>query len=138
MPTGNTNKLLEAIFGRGAESNIMKIKVRDGTPVSHSNSLCHTCSNAMYFRGAAVSEKKILCSELKNGYGTEEVPYEIIVECTSYQDKSKQSLYEMKKIAYILKTDPRGKPIGFMPNKDFRAEQKKEGDDVDVLPGHYD
>ena len=89
-------------------------------------------------KGAAESERKVLCSELKNGYGQEEVPYDIIVECSAYQDKTKLPLYEMKKIAYILKTDVKGKPIGFVPNKEFRAEEKASGDDEpQITPGHY-
>jgi hypothetical protein len=148
MPVPAENKLLEAIFGRGnagreaepeEESLKLHIKVRGGTPVDHHRSLCQTCSNSMVVKGAAVSERKILCSELMNGYGQAEVPYDVIVECSGYNDKTKLPLYEMKKIAFILKTDPRGKPIGFVPNREFRAEEKAAGEDSpDVVPGHYD
>lgn len=114
----------------------MKIKIREGTP-NHGKSLCRSCSNAMIMRGGAVSEKTVLCTELKGGYGRQEVPYEIIVECSAFQEKAIQSLYEMQKIAYILKTDVKGKPIGFIPNRQFRVEEKKDGEDhPDITPGY--
>lgn len=150
MPTWAESRLMEAIFGRGNASRQtlpvepeeeklkLHIKVRGGTPTDHQRSLCQSCSESLIIKGSAVSERKVMCSLLKNGYGQEEVPYDIIVECSGYNDKTKLPLYEMKKIAFILKTDPRGKPIGFVPNREFRAEEKAAGDDSpEITPGNY-
>jgi hypothetical protein len=148
MTTHAENRLLEAIFGRGQadttrppsipeeEKLKLRIKVHGGTPQDHQRSLCSTCAYSLILQGAAVSERKVLCSELKNGYGQEEVPFEIVTECSAYSDKTKPSLHEMQKIAFILKTDPRGKPIGFVPNRQFRVEEKAGDEPIDIIPGH--
>lgn len=106
--------------------------VRGGTPM-HDRSLCSSCTYAHHVKGAAVSEEFVICEAIYNK--PERVPFQPVVECTSYLETNKPSLWEMQKIAYILESDHRGRPIGFKPNKDFRAEHGMDKND-DLTDGY--
>lgn len=105
--------------------------VRDGTPL-HGKSLCDTCSEAHIVKGAAESERQVVCEAVY--YRPQIVPFRIVVECSSYFERNRLSLHQMNKTAYILQTDKRGRPVGFKPNDEFRKDTGMTQDD-DVTPG---
>lgn len=88
----------------------MAIKVKNGTPI-FGPSLCETCTRAHIARGYKVSEKVVICR------GTD--PSRAITfpvrDCTDYIDRTRQNLWEMEKIAWVL--SPRGgkRLAGFTP-----------------------
>lgn len=101
--------------------------VRGGTP-SNERSLCETCEYAHIVTGEATSEKVTYCNAMDKPIP---VPYKKVVECSRYNDKHSPSIYQMEKIAYVMLTDPKGKPIGFRSNSEFRkAAGLKEHDDL--------
>ncbi len=55
-----------------------------------------------------------------------------VVECTNYDDKSIIPLYEMKAIAWVLRTDKSGKKIGFVDPSQRRGD-KQLADEIDEL-----
>jgi hypothetical protein len=105
--------------------------VRGGTPL-HGKSLCDSCRNAHIVKGTAESERLVVCEA--QYYRPERVPFQTVVECTSFRRVNMLSLNQMEKMAYIIETDPRGKPIGFKPNNQFRKDQGLDRDD-DLTPG---
>lgn len=108
--------------------------VSGGTPL-HGKSLCDTCSNAHIVKGAADSQRSVVCEAVY--YRPQVVPFATVVECSHYNDITKSSLYDMKKMAYVLVTDKLGKPMGFKQNNDFRRDEGYEKDD-DIAPGQKD
>lgn len=91
--------------------------VRGGTPL-HGKSLCETCEYAHIIKGEATSEKVTRCNAVHDHPIL--VPFKLVTECTMHVNKLTPSIYSMERIAYILETDPKGKPIGFLSNTTFR------------------
>ena len=100
--------------------------VRGGTPM-HNKSMCDSCANAHIVKGAAESEKLTICDAVY--YKPNPVPFQFVVECNSYRQRNRVTIGEMEKIAYILESDPRGRPIGFKPAAQFRKDSGLERDD---------
>jgi len=105
--------------------------VEGGTP-THGKHLCKSCDRAHIMRGEAASEQIIYCEAMY--YRPIRVPFSVVTECSSYEETGRPSLYDMKKMAYLIKTDPRGKPVGFMTNNDFRKESGLDRDDDIITP----
>jgi len=82
-------------------------KVRDGTPISR-ESLCLGCRNARIVKGLNF-ERIVHCI----AFGQQSIQISFpVVECSAYDDKSLPPLYEMKEIAWVVKSRNRG-PMGF-------------------------
>ena len=105
--------------------------VRDGTPL-HNKSLCDSCRNSHIIKGSAESERIVMCEALY--YRPQRVPFKTVVECSSFRQRNILSLNQMENMAYVIETDPRGKPIGFKTNNQFRKDQGLDRDD-DLTPG---
>lgn len=101
----------------------MRSHVKNGTPL-HGTSLCGTCIHAHIARGFRESEELVLCAAHEP---VRRVPFRVR-ECSGYLDKTRQSLYEMKQIAWLL--DRHGpKRAGFMP----RAAEKTADSEVELI-----
>lgn len=102
----------------------MGINVKNGTPLN-APSLCETCSLALIARGYSESECVVVCQAT-----TPEVRMKFQVrECTRYTDKSKQTLYEMQKMALILDSADLKREAGFMPPNDTASG----GDKIELI-----
>jgi hypothetical protein len=80
---------------------VMSLNVKGGTPV-YGPSLCETCERALTVKGYRENEKIVVCQAM---WPEREVEFPV-QECSSYTSKGRESLYEMKKIAWMLQ--PRG------------------------------
>lgn len=79
----------------------MSVYIKNGTPL-HGPSLCDTCVHAHVVRGYRETEHLAVCT-----YVTPMVRVTFPVrECSSHVDKTREPLYEMKKVAWELQ--PRG------------------------------
>ena len=77
-------------------------------------------------RGAAESDEHIYC-----GYIQREVEMRV-VECNVYSDRAQPSLWDMRKIAWVLDTDSRRTRIGFL-----RAQEwEKQHEDEELIPSY--
>lgn len=103
----------------------MSVYVKDGTPL-HGASLCDTCVNAHIERGYRESETLVFCQAT---YPEHRVRFRVR-DCSSFTEKQKQTLYEMKKIAWILNERPDRK-VGFVP----AAEMEEQIDEVELILG---
>lgn len=102
----------------------MATNVKDGTPM-HGPSLCDTCSNAHIVRGYRASEKLVSCGAHEPGH-----PVQFSVrECTDYRDRTRQSLWEMEKIAWVLAPQGSKRKAGFAPP----AEPGKGDDEIELV-----
>lgn len=94
------------------------IKVRNGTIRTDVKDLCSSCSWAIRrtdFNGQLI----VKCTHF------EIFLKQPTVECTSYDDKSKTSLDELYKTAWILHGNSKGK-IGFSPMKELPEEEQRK------------
>jgi len=96
----------------------MGIHVKDGTAL-FGPSLCESCCNAHIARGYGLNEVVTVCTATSPDH---RIRFRVR-ECTSYTDKQRQSLYEMKQIAWVLA--PRGpkRRAGFVPVSELLNEE---------------
>ncbi|HXW55200.1 MAG TPA: hypothetical protein VEJ67_05585 [Candidatus Cybelea sp.] len=88
----------------------MEIRVKNGTPI-HGPSLCDTCSRAHIERGYSASEKVVICRAVDPAH---EIKFPVR-DCTDYIDRTRQTLWQMEQMAWVL--TPRGpkRKAGFSP-----------------------
>jgi len=98
----------------------MKWRGIDGGTPLHGKSLCEVCRNSHIIVGDAASEKVTFC--LAHFDKPVVVPFKRVVECSDFADKTTPRLSDMEKIAFVLATDKRGKPIGFVTSQKFRQD----------------
>lgn len=94
----------------------IELKIHQGTGRLTGTSLCRSCceSHVMRDRGG----ERVLCTANRQEFRVAEP----VTECSAYRNKSLPSLYDMREIAWELKTNKQGKTMGFSP-------PKKGGDD---------
>jgi len=96
----------------------MSVHIKDGTPL-HGPSLCDTCARAHIEKGYRTSEHLVIC---KAQEPVHRVTF-AVSDCSDYQDKNRQTLWEMEQIAWtIAPRGPKGR-AGFVPSSDAPANE---------------
>ena len=101
----------------------MRIRIQGGTVKASQPSLCLSCANAEIVQGNNGEEIR-KCFIVGSRYL---LPSKVTA-CTSYDNKSLPSLSEMKKIAWVLRTEKNGRSIGFQAPK---MRYDEIGDEID-------
>ena len=101
----------------------MHLKIRGGTVNGGESPLCQTCRYATNVRGPALRDEIVECQELMLGRGRITFP---VTYCTSYSDRRQPSVREMEEIAWILRSDPKRKEIGFVHGSKLRQRRVLE------------
>ena len=102
----------------------MKIKIRGG---SNAADLCKTCCLSHIFE-TDTQDVTRLCRR----YDARAIALpEKVVKCDCYDEEKQVSVYDLRDIAWVLRTDKAGKHIGFTPYKDLPRSEKKEIDNLD-------
>lgn len=102
----------------------MTLNVKNGTPM-HGPSLCGTCTNAHIEKGYRASEKLVVCTAHEPAH-----PVQFSVrECTDYRDRTRQSLWEMEKIAWLLAPQGSKRKAGFT----VTADVQKGDDEIELI-----
>ena len=104
----------------------MSVYVRNGTPL-HGNSLCGTCVNAHIERGYRESEELVIC---QSTYPEHRVTFRVR-ECSRYVEIQRESLGEMKKIAWLLDEHGHTRKVGFVPP----GERKEIPSEIELVLG---
>jgi hypothetical protein len=86
----------------------MNIKIEGGTAEFGQPSLCLSCRSATVVRGASEAHQLVKCSHLEA-----QVTF-TVTSCSQYVHKNHPSIWDMEEIAWVLKTDPKRKQIGFV------------------------
>jgi hypothetical protein len=96
----------------------MSVNVKNGTP-THGPSLCDTCFRSLVVKGYRESEKVVI----RQATWPEKQVRFPVRECSTYEDKGRQTLRQMEEIAWTLA--PRGskRQAGFIA-----PGEKEEGD----------
>ncbi|HUL71913.1 MAG TPA: hypothetical protein VLT86_02370 [Vicinamibacterales bacterium] len=101
----------------------MKIKIHGGTAREGEPSLCLTCRHASVVRGQKSADQIVRCGRLE-----ERIPFRVS-SCTDYVSHDHPSLWHMEDIAWVLRTDPKRKQIGFVRGKDLPFKDRLLLDD---------
>ena len=114
----------------------MKIKVDKGTPLHAARSLCETCSHSTIVKGEKLDEEVVVCHQI--GMNGQRITFKV-TECNSWEQKHRVRVSEMAKIAWIINTDTKVGPIGFMSPAKRKEKGIKVGD-LETPDGtkHYD
>jgi hypothetical protein len=99
----------------------MDIRVKNGTPL-HRESLCETCSQGHIARGYCASEVLVICRATSPEH---RVRYRIRA-CSSYIESNRESLYDMKQIAWVLAPREGKRKAGFIPAAKLEKEPEIE------------
>ena len=99
----------------------MRVKINGGTAAAGDGPLCPTCRHATIIRGAAVSDQVVECGQLAYGHGRISFP---VTSCSVYSDRRQPTLRDMEDIAWILRSDPRRREIGFVRSADLKPRDR--------------
>jgi hypothetical protein len=102
------------------------LKVLDGTRSSCAPRLCDTCHTGGVRRGAADSDEHVYCTLIEREVRTR------VVECNRYTDRNQPSLWDLRQIAWVLRTDAKRQKIGFIRAKEW----ERLHEDEELLPPH--
>ena len=103
-----------------------KLKVFKGTRPSSAARLCDSCQSGLVRKGAADSDEQVYCTMIERDVET------WVVECNRYVDRTLPSLWEMRQIAWVLRTDSKRQDIGFVRARDW---ERKYPDEELLPPG---
>jgi hypothetical protein len=79
-------------------------------------------------RGAAESDEHIYCTILEQEVRTR------VVDCNRFTDRTRPSLWDLRQIAWVLRTDSKRQAIGFIRAKEWEARHPDE----ELLPTHLE
>jgi|ERR1700722_700797 len=91
--------------------------VRGGTP--QGKPLCPSCVHSSYIKGSSETHVILKCGAF---YRDLEMPFEA-TECNQYRNGTFVSLYELKKIAWVVVPKTGGR-VGFAPPPPEKEEDK--------------
>jgi hypothetical protein len=98
----------------------MRVKVRGGTVNHGEPSLCSSCRYALVVKGARLGDEIVRCTNL----GTEtRLPFPV-TSCSAYEDRSMPSLWNMEQIAWVLRSSPGGKKVGFVEARKLSHQER--------------
>jgi len=99
----------------------MRLKIKGGTVAGGEGPLCPTCRHATIIRGAGANDEIVECDRLAYGHGRINFP---VTSCSVYSDRRQPTLRDMEDIAWILRSDPRRRVIGFVRSADLKARER--------------
>ena len=100
---------------------MMRVKIHRGTVTNSGTSLCETCRWATIVRGARLSDEIVSCGRMAEGRTRITFP---VASCTAFSDRRLTSLQDMEDIAWVLRSDKRGKHIGFVRARDLKPTER--------------
>ena len=99
----------------------MDVRIKNGTPL-HGKSLCDTCARAHIARGYGEGEVLMICQATTPDH---RVRYRVR-ECSNYLDLQRETLYDMKQIAWVLMPREGKRKAGFVPAGSEKTETEIE------------
>jgi len=108
----------------------MHVKIRGGTVQHGEVSLCVTCRHATIIQGPGLQDRIVDCDRLSDRESR--IPFPVSA-CSGYSDRRHPTVYEMEDIAWVLRTDPHRKSIGFVQARELKPKYRHL-----LLPGDPD
>lgn len=101
----------------------VKIKIQGGTAREDEPALCLSCRHAKVVQGASSRHTIVECRELATP-----VTFKV-TSCSQYLDRQHPSLWHMEDIAWVLRTDPKRRQVGFVRGRDLKVADRLTFDD---------
>jgi hypothetical protein len=99
----------------------MNVRIRGGT-VNHSEpSLCLSCRHSIIVKGAALRDEIVACNLIR--LKGRVIPFPV-TSCTGYQDRGQPTLWHMEEIAWVLRSDPKRRTVGFVEARKLKDDDK--------------
>lgn len=99
----------------------MRIKVRGGTVNHGQRSLCETCRWSTVIRGTKLGDEIVECNQLS--YRNQRITFPV-ASCTRYSNREQSGIREMEEVAWILRSDPQRKQVGFVRSSRLTDEER--------------
>lgn len=99
----------------------MRINIRGGTVPHGEASLCLTCRFATVVRGQRLRDEIVECGQLS---GPQSRIVFRVTSCTAFVSRVHPSLRDMEDVAWVLRTDPRRKQIGFVAARELKPKDR--------------
>ena len=99
----------------------MRIKVQGGTARAGEAPLCSTCRHATVVKGIRLRDEIVECDVLS--YRQNRITFPVTF-CTGYVDSQHPTVREMEEIAWVLRTDPKRKQVGFVHAADLKSKDR--------------
>jgi hypothetical protein len=93
----------------------MGFKIQGSTARPGESALCINCRHSIVAAGVRLREEIVECSMLGSGYNR--ITFRV-TNCTRYVNRQHPSIHEMEDIAWVMRTDPRRRQIGFVQPKE--------------------
>jgi hypothetical protein len=100
---------------------VVKVKIRGGTVDHGDPPLCETCRYATVARGRTLREEVVFCSQMP--FTDRRVKF-AVTSCSDYSDSRRPSLYQMEEMAWVLRSDPTRKKIGFVKADELDEDER--------------
>jgi hypothetical protein len=104
----------------------MKVKIRGGTVDHGEPPLCATCRFATVTRGRTLREELVFCGRMPFTERRVKFP---VTACSEYSDRRHPTLWQMEEIAWVLRSNPSRKTIGFVEARRLKEEERHVLDD---------
>ena len=99
----------------------MRVRIRGGTVDHGEPPLCWTCRHATIAKGRTLRDEVTLCGQMPSGDRTIRFP---VTSCTGYSDRRQPTLWHMEEIAWVLRSNPRSKTIGFVEARRLKEDER--------------
>lgn len=98
----------------------MKVRVRGGTVDHGEPPLCSSCRFSTIIKGPRLGDEIVVC-------GVRYVPRQIcfpVTSCSEYVHRAHPSLYQMEEIAWVLRSSPNRKSMGFVQARRLKEDER--------------
>ncbi len=106
--------------------SLMRVKIRGGTVDHGEPPLCETCRFATVARGRTLQQELVFCGRMPF---TDRRVFFPVSSCSEYSDRRQPSLWQMEEIAWVLRSNPSRKTIGFVEAHRLEEDERHVLDD---------
>ena len=85
----------------------MNVKIQGGTRPMEAPRLCDRCWSGVVLRGPADSEELVFCERLERPITMR------VTQCSRFEDRTEESLHELREIAWTIERSPENGRFGF-------------------------
>jgi len=99
----------------------MRFKIQGSTARPGEPALCVSCRHSIVAMGVRLRDEIVECGMLASGHNRITFP---VTVCTEYVSRQHPSIREMEDIAWVLRTDPRRRQVGFVQPRDLMPKER--------------
>jgi hypothetical protein len=99
----------------------MRVRIRGGTVDHGEPPLCWTCRHATIAKGRTLREEVAFCGRMP--FSDRKIRFPV-TSCTDYSDRRHPTLWHMEEIAWVLRSSPNRKTIGFVEARRLKDDER--------------